>query len=55
MIGTYKQLKFSVQFEHPAKGPHRCGQCIYFQPPDACSKVAGKVESEDWCKLWKAK
>jgi hypothetical protein len=46
--------KPSVEFEHPARGPHHCGECEHFRAPLACARVAGRVEQEDWCRLFYA-
>jgi hypothetical protein len=50
-----KLSKESVGFEHPAKGPHHCGQCRHFEGPRACEIVAGLIRSEDWCRRFEAK
>ena len=45
-----KLAKSAVGFEHPAKGPSHCSQCVHFEPPDACEIVAGPISRRDWCK-----
>lgn len=46
-----KMSKSSVDFEHPAQGPHHCSQCRHFLSEDeACKIVAGHIEAIDWCK-----
>ena len=44
-----KLAKSDVEFESPAKGPHHCGECRHFDPPDACEIVAGAIGADDWC------
>ena len=45
-----KFLKMEVKFEHPAKGPDRCIDCIHFLPRQhACQIVRGYIEAADWC------
>lgn len=49
-----KLSKASVGYEHPAKGPDHCGDCVYFQADsNACGLVAGKILPEDWCRRFK--
>lgn len=52
-----KRPKSEVGYEHPAKGPHHCEQCTYFERlgPRQCLKVQGTIEPGDWCKLFKPK
>lgn len=50
---TVKKDKSEVSFEHPAKGPHHCHDCIHWIPPEACQLVAGTIKPGDWCKLFK--
>ena len=38
-----------VAFEHPARGPHHCSECAYFEAPAACELVESPVAPEDWC------
>lgn len=47
-----KKPKSEVNFEHPAKGPNHCSQCIHFDPERACELVEGQIEPEDWCRLF---
>jgi hypothetical protein len=48
-----KLTKEEVSFEHPAKGPRHCEQCVHFQPgQDSCKIVSGKIEPGDWCEKW---
>lgn len=42
--------KSDVQFEHPAKGPHHCGECRHFLRAErACEIVKGRITPQDWC------
>jgi hypothetical protein len=47
-----KLSKQSVAFEHPAKGPHHCSECVHYLG-GACDIVAGKIEPADWCEKFK--
>ena len=47
--------KSEVQFEHPAKGPHHCSQCVHYYGHGMCEIVKGKVEPQDWCKKFESK
>jgi hypothetical protein len=49
-----KMSKVEAKFEHPARGPNSCGECVNFTSP-GCKLVAGDVAAKDWCKLWKWK
>jgi len=57
-----KYDKSKVQFEHPAKGPHHCSQCVHFNKPARpydllkknCEVVIGLVEKVDWCNRFSA-
>lgn len=53
-VAGQKFSKIAAQFEHPAKGDDRCGECIHFLPHLACDKVDGLVRPEDWCTLFEA-
>lgn len=44
-----KLPKDQVEFEHPAQGPHHCGECQHFITVNACEIVEGLIRSEDWC------
>ncbi len=48
-----KHSKAEVAYEHPAMGSERCGVCIHFDSPNGCKIVEGKVQSGDWCRLFK--
>lgn len=50
-----KYSKAEVQFEHPAKGEHHCGECRHFEPPMNCTIVDGFILSGDWCNKFEAK
>jgi hypothetical protein len=46
--------KTSVDYSR-GMADRRCGLCTYFQKPDGCEKVAGRIDPEYWCRLFKAK
>lgn len=52
-------LKRDVGFEHPAKGPHHCSECIYYTHPEKkigqCDIVLGNIEPKDWCREFEEK
>lgn len=50
-----KLAKIDVDFEHPARGRHHCGECRHFDAPEVCRIVAGRVLSRDWCKRFEDK
>lgn len=46
--------KADVKFEHPARGPHHCSECVHWIPAaDACRLVRGEVMAQDWCNKFK--
>jgi hypothetical protein len=47
--------KQQVDFEHPAKGMHHCGECKHFIRGNACWIVAGVIKPQDWCSKWEKK
>jgi len=52
-----KYAKSEVGFEHPAEGPHHCGQCEHFlgAKKQRCAIVAGVITPPDWCRKFDAK
>lgn len=44
----------AVEYEHPAKGPHHCGECAHYGGPDDCELVVPPIAPEDWCKKFDA-
>jgi hypothetical protein len=49
-----KVSKQSVDYSQGMKARH-CGICRYFEPPHACEKVEGRIETDKWCRLFKSK
>jgi hypothetical protein len=47
-----KVAKNLVGYRDSPDGDHECGNCQYFQPPNACQVVAGTISPEGWCKMW---
>lgn len=47
-----KASKAKVHYGKGMKSAH-CGICKYFQPPSSCSEVAGDIEPDRWCELFK--
>jgi hypothetical protein len=44
-----------VGYQDSPKGSQECSNCQYFQPPNACQVVAGKISPTGWCKMWAKK
>ncbi len=38
-----------VQYQEQPKDGAKCSSCVNFQPPNACSIVAGTINPEGWC------
>lgn len=49
-----QRSKESVDYSKGMKSA-KCGICEHFRPPSACTEVAGKIEADMWCKLFKRK
>lgn len=49
--------KSQVSYEHPAKGPDHCSDCVHFavRGPQTCAIVAGHIEGGDWCERFRRK
>ena len=47
-----KADKDSVDYGRGMKSAH-CEICQHFEAPHACSKVAGKISPQGWCKLFR--
>ena len=52
-----KFSKAEVNYEHPARGEHKCSECVHFEVirPNGCEIVRGLILPGDWCNKWKAK
>ena len=48
-----KRAKSSVDYSKG--GEDHCGVCKFFVAPHACKKVAGKIDADMWCKLFRRK
>jgi hypothetical protein len=44
-----KLLPEAVQYQPTPKDWQKCLFCTYFQAPDICGIVAGKVSPQGWC------
>lgn len=47
-----KVTKASVDYSK-GMATSRCGICEHFQKPDSCTKVAGRIDPQYWCRLFK--
>jgi len=45
----------SVNYQFSAKDGKHCALCKYFQAPNSCQMVAGKIDPNGYCKLFSAK
>ncbi len=45
----------AVSYQDKPNDGHMCGDCTFFQPPNACKSVAGEISPNGWCKLFHAK
>ena len=44
-----------VAYQDTPKGPQRCDNCTYFEPPASCKLVAGVISPSGWCQLYAKK
>ncbi len=49
-----KLSKAEADYQDTPKGDAACSECTLFQPPRACSVVAGDIDPRGWCKLFEA-
>lgn len=40
------------QYQDSPKGKQKCSNCLYFEDPDGCTKVEGKISAEAWRALY---
>jgi anaerobic selenocysteine-containing dehydrogenase len=45
----------AVSYQATPKGPQRCDNCAFWQTPDACKLVDGKIDAAGWCTLYRKK
>jgi hypothetical protein len=44
-----------VAYQDTPKGPQRCDNCMYFEPPAGCKVVEGTINPAGWCQLYAKK
>jgi hypothetical protein len=49
-----KLAKSDAAYQDSPKNDQQCSGCTKFQPPKACSVVAGDISPKGWCKLYEA-
>jgi len=51
---THQFSKSEVGFQHPAKGPDHCKDCVFFEviKTHGCQIVSGLILPVDWCKKY---
>jgi hypothetical protein len=47
-----KLSKLEAAYQDGPKDDQACSECTKFQPPAACSVVAGDISSRGWCNLF---
>ncbi len=50
-----KVAQKAVAYQDTPKGPQRCDNCTYFEPPSSCKVVAGTISPAGWCQLYAKK
>ena len=46
---TEKLAQSVVQYQTNPKDGAKCSLCVNFQPPNACTIVAGEINPNGWC------
>jgi len=47
-----KSAQASVAYRASPNGRESCANCAYFEEPDSCSVVSGRVSPRGWCNIW---
>jgi hypothetical protein len=47
-----KLAQADAGYQDTPKNDQKCSKCTYFQPPEGCSVVTGKISPQGWCKLF---
>lgn len=45
----------SVAYRPKPNGTKECDNCQFFKAPNSCEKVAGKIDPQGYCILWRKK
>ena len=43
----------SVSYQETPKGSSKCSNCSLFEPPHACKSVAGVINPDGWCSIYR--
>ena len=49
VVAQQKLAKDAMKYQDSPKDGQQCDQCVYFQAPDACGLVEGKISPKGWC------
>ena len=50
-----KASKADAKYQDGPKDGQKCSACVYFQAPDKCGVVEGKISAEGWCAMFNKK
>jgi hypothetical protein len=50
-----KADKAAMKYQDSPKDGQKCAECVYFQAPEACAVVEGKISPNGWCMLYNKK
>jgi hypothetical protein len=45
----------AVSYRDTPNAGKKCSDCSLFEPPKSCKNVAGDINPNGWCLLWRAK
>lgn len=51
-LAQAKQSKEETAYQDSPKKGQKCADCRWFQQPDSCSLVKGKISPNGWCNLY---
>jgi hypothetical protein len=51
-VGRSQVPPAAVGYQDHPSGDHSCDNCKFFQKPNGCQLVSGKIDGNAWCKLW---
>ena len=50
-----KMPQTAVGYRAKPNGNRKCSNCSLFEPPKSCKNVAGDINPNGWCLLWRTK
>lgn len=51
-VAQGKATKEAVQYQDSPKNGQKCDDCRFFEAPEGCQVVEGKISPQGWCSLF---